>query len=101
MGLTENPSALRRWVVSGPEIARIINVFEASMVTECRETEQSAKHREDTRSLQLLFYRDIASLTRTTEEMGNPFMEETDDLLTIDTKQIMNYSDAMARLRKV
>ena len=100
MGLTENPSALRRWMVSGPEIARIINEFEASMVTECPETEQSAKHHEDTRSLQSLFYRDVVSLTRTIEEMGNPFMEETDDLLALDTKQIMR-SGALARLRKV
>ena len=100
VGLTENPRALRRWMVSGPEIARIINEFEASMVTECPETEQIAKHHEDTRSLQSLFYRDVASLTRTIEEMGNPFMEETDDLLALDTKQIMR-SDALARLWKV
>ena len=70
------------------------------MVTECPETEQSAKHHEDTRRLQSLFYRDVVSLTRTIEEMGNPFMEETDDLLALDTKQIMS-SDALARLRKV
>lgn len=62
VGLTENPSALRRWMVPGPEIARVINEFEASMVTECPETEQSAKHHEDTRSLQSLFYRDVVSL---------------------------------------
>lgn len=101
VGLTENPSALRRWMLSGPEIARIINEFEASMVPECRETEQNAKHHEDTRSLQSLFYRDVVSLTRTIEEMGNPFMEETDNLLALDTKEIMSYSDALTRLRKV
>ena len=95
VGLTENPSALRRWMVSG-----IINEFEASMVTECTETEQSEKHHEDTKSLQSLFYRDVVSLTRTIEEMGNPFMEETDDLLALDTKQIMSL-DELARLRKV
>ena len=33
VGSTENLSALRRWMVSGLEIARIINEFEASMVT--------------------------------------------------------------------
>ena len=100
VGLTENPSALHRWMVSGPEIARIIKEFEASMVTECPETEQSAKHHEDTRSLQSLFYIDVVSLTRTIEEMGNPFIEETDDLLALDTKQIVS-SDALARQRKV
>ena len=33
VGLTENPSALRRWTVSGPEVARIINEFENSIAT--------------------------------------------------------------------
>ena len=64
-------------------------------------TEQSAKHHEDTRILQSLFYRDVVSLARKIEEMSNPFMEETDDLLTLDTKQIMSHSDALARVRKV
>ena len=30
IGLTENPSALRRWMVAGPEIARVITEFESS-----------------------------------------------------------------------
>ena len=30
VGLTENPAALRRWMVSGPEMARIIGEFEVS-----------------------------------------------------------------------
>ena len=34
------------------------------------------------------------------EEMGNPFMEKTDELLALGTKQIMSL-DALARLRKV
>ena len=81
---------LRRWIVTGPEIPRIINEFEASMVTECTENEQSAKHHEDTRGLQSLFYGDVVSLTRTIEEMGNPFMEETDDLFSLDRYQTDN-----------
>lgn len=60
------------------------------MVTECTENEQSAKHHEDTRGLQSLFYGDVVSLTRTIEEMGNPFMEETDDLFSLDRYQTDN-----------
>ena len=30
VGLTENPAALRRWMVTGPEMARVIEEFEAS-----------------------------------------------------------------------
>lgn len=32
--LTENPAALRRWMVSGPEIARVIGEFEAQLKRE-------------------------------------------------------------------
>ena len=56
VGLTENPSALRRWMVSGLEMARIINEFETSIATGSTQNKQSAKHHEDTRSLQCLFY---------------------------------------------
>ena len=64
-------------MVAGPEIARIIHEFEASMVSESgTQTEQSAKHHEDGRSLQSQFYRDVTALARTIEEMGNPFMEK-------------------------
>ena len=31
VGLTENPAALRRWFVSGPEMARVIGKFEGSI----------------------------------------------------------------------
>ena len=31
VGLTESPAALQRWMVSGPEMARLINDFEASI----------------------------------------------------------------------
>lgn len=74
-------------MVSGPEIARIINEFENSMVTGSTQAVHSAKHHEDTRSLQSLFYRDVTALTRAIEEMGNPFMEETEDLLVLDTNK--------------
>ena len=100
VGLTENSSALCRWMVSGPKMARIINEFETSIATGSTQAKQSAKHHEDTKSLQSLFYRDVTALTRTVEEMGNPFMEESEDLLVLDTKEIMG-SVPLVRLRKV
>lgn len=30
VGLAENPAALRRWMVSGPEISRMVQEFEGS-----------------------------------------------------------------------
>ena len=31
VGLTESPAALQRWMVSGPEMARLINDFESAV----------------------------------------------------------------------
>ncbi len=46
VGLLQSPEALRRWMVAGPEIARLIAEFEATMdgkcVTDTRHHEQSA-----------------------------------------------------------
>ena len=34
IGLTENSSQLLRWMVSGPEVARLVNEFECSLEVE-------------------------------------------------------------------
>ena len=31
VGLTEDPAALRRWMLAGPEISRVVAEFEESM----------------------------------------------------------------------
>jgi len=36
------------------------------------------------------FTKDLQSVVATCEELGNPFMEESGDLLAVDTKDIMN-----------
>ena len=54
MGLTENPSALRRWMTSGPEMARLESEFEASVTTEVEV--RGADHHEVQRSFQVSFF---------------------------------------------
>ena len=65
VGLTENPSALRRWMVCSPEMARIIGEFESSM-----DTNQKANlwHHEHNTHTQQAFYRDVKSLTDVIED---------------------------------
>ena len=70
VGLTENPTALRRWMVSGPEMARVIGEFEAA-TGERRKTD--TRHHEQTRFAQKAFARDVKALTSVIQEMGNPF----------------------------
>ena len=88
VGLTENPQALERWMIAGPEISRLIQEFE-----NCSQTSRSKKsrmHHKQNPSTQNDFVKDVKSLVATLEEMGNPFLEDSGDLLTIDTKIIKN-----------
>ena len=55
VGLTENASALRRWMVSGPEMARLVNEFEADIATESRRNQDNSKHHEQSKSTQVTF----------------------------------------------
>ena len=87
VGLTESPQALERWMVAGPEIARVLLEFEASFSTPSDTT--TGKHHEQTRSTQLTFAKDVISLLATFEDMGNPFLEDSGDMLTLDTKIVM------------
>ena len=87
VGLTENPSALRRWMVSGPEIARVVNEFENEMKV-ASSNDVKTDHHEENRSLQMTFFKDVKSLVAAMEGLGNPFMEESKELLVLDTKDI-------------
>ena len=72
VGLTETPNALRRWMLSVPEIARLINEFEAGMVPDTG-TKENSKHHKEHRSFQVSF-EDVKSLAATLEELGNPLL---------------------------
>lgn len=100
VGLTQNPTALRRWMVSGPEMARLIEEFQASM--ERPEKGPDLRHHEQTRSTQMTFFNQLKALSSVIEEMGNPFTEESSDLLVLDTRDIADpaVSDAMRKLEK-
>ena len=76
VGLTENPSALRRWMVAGPEVARVVEEFHSDQDHRFRST----KHHDQTPSVQAAFAKDVQY----------PFEEESSDLFTLDTKQIAN-----------
>ena len=83
VGLTDNPSALRRWMVAGPELSTMIQEFEK------HKGKTSIKHHDQNPGIQASCFTEISSLVNVIEEMGNPFMEDSGDLLTLDTKDIM------------
>jgi hypothetical protein len=105
VGLMENSSQLLRWMVAGPEIARVITEFETSQES-LRYTETSApdtRHHEQVKGVQTNFRKQVQSLCDTMEEMGNPFMETSRDLLVLDTHDIVasEVADTVRQIRRV
>ena len=56
VGLTEDPAALRRWMLAGPEVSRVIAEYEDAL---CDKDEHSAtKHHEEAPYFQSVFTKD-------------------------------------------
>ena len=68
VGLTENPAALRRWMVFGSEMARVIAEFQATSDTRTKKTD--FRHNDQTKHTQLAFARDV----RCHEKDGEPLL---------------------------
>ena len=92
VGITEDPSALRRWMVAGPAVSQLVAQYEEA--SELRDVSKQTKHHEQTPTTQRSFLEKVQRLTNTLEEMGNPFQEESGDLLSLDTKDIASPSNA-------
>ena len=90
VGLTEDPSALRRWMVAGPEVSQLIARYETA--SEAKDAAILGKHHEQTERAQRVFSCKVKKLSRVMKDMGNPFQEEGDDLVTLDTKDIAHPS---------
>ena len=86
--LTTDPLALRRWMVAGPEVARIVSEFE-DYVMEIQDNGEQLHH-EQHFSVQQAFQKNVKSLIALFEEFGNPFLEKGQDPLVLDTRDIMD-----------
>jgi len=82
--LMQNPKAMLRWMVAGSEIARAITEFDTNCMS------QQGRHHEHTLSTQMSFARDMNALVEIIDSYGNPFEEETSDLLVLDTRDIVD-----------
>ena len=87
IGLTESPDAFERWMAAGPEVARLVRQFEESK-TSISDIEK--RHHEQTEAHQRRFQIDLESLVKKISHLGNPFAEESTELLSISTKVIAN-----------
>ena len=88
VGLTENPKALQRWMVAGPEIARVIREFDSSVVRHQPAGETILRKHDQSRSVQVAFHKNVKALVDVLTEMGNPFLEKSEDILVLDSKDV-------------
>ncbi|PIK38150.1 hypothetical protein BSL78_25015 [Apostichopus japonicus] len=80
-----------------PEVVRMNTEFEASIERNLKNSNQESHHHEQTKSSQVTFAKQVQSMVQVMhEEMGNPFLEETNDLLKLDTKDIVDQAVAVA-----
>ena len=56
VGLTENAAALKRWLVSGLEMARVISMFEATTQTKKK---VDFRHYKESKSVQVTCHRNV------------------------------------------
>ena len=87
IGITENETALRRWMVGGPELARLLNEYEAK--NSMRRDKDTVQHHEEIPSVQNCFRAQVKDAVQVFNELGNPFSDTTADLYTLDTKVLM------------
>ena len=86
VGLTENPTAFRRWMLSGPEMARLLKEFEEEYLGEDdKEDLTNLQHHEQGHSTQKKFQQHVVSLSETMKQMGNPFLDDFEELVTLDS----------------
>ena len=90
IGLTEDPAALRRWMVADPEVSRLLAAYEAMSGT--IDTRIDSRHHEATVGAQTAFFENVKTMTTVLQDMGNPFQDESSDLLSLDTKNIADPS---------
>ena len=85
VGLIDNPSALLRWMIAGPEVARAIEEFRDGHQHWGRREDK--RHHDQTPSVQTSFINDVRALVRVIEELGNPSEEESMAMIVLDTKE--------------
>ena len=102
IGPTGNPGALRRWMIAGPEIARITSEFEQQTVKQQHGASGTGQHHHDHKpGVQAAFLKEVKALVNVLGEMGNPFLEHSQDLLVIDTRDIMDIMEVAETVRRI
>jgi len=95
LGLTEDEEKLRRWMVSGPEVAHLVKTFEEDSVLKSQK-DSEYRHHEQTPAFQARFKKHVANLIEEFKKLRNPFEDDGNvELIQLDTKNVL--SDAVLK----
>ena len=83
-------------MVEGPEVNPLLAAYEA--MSSSIDTRIDRRHHEATVGAQTALFENVKVMTTVLQDMGNPFQNESSDLLSLDTKNIANPSLAHMRL---
>ena len=86
VGLTENPAALCRWLLSGPELARLLTQFKEQYIPETN-SETECTHHEEGLSHQTRFHKQVNKLIEEINGLGNPFEDQCLELVVLNTRE--------------
>ena len=86
VGLTENPAALRRWLLSGPELARLLTQFEEQYIPETNSETECTHHKEGLLH-QTRFHNQVNKLVEEINGLGNPFEDQCKELVILNTRE--------------
>ena len=92
IGVTEDPSALRRWMIAGPEVSHLVAQYEVACGAKM--SAEHTSHHEETERAQRVFLEKVEKFSKAMQDMGNPFQEDNRDLRTLDTNDIAHQTAA-------
>ena len=75
-----------------PAKMRLVKEFEEEYFEDDNEDPKSFQHHEQGLSTQRTFHKHVASLTETIRQMGNPFLDEFQDLVALDSRNCADKS---------
>ena len=84
IGLTDYMDNFREFMVLAPELSRLIKEFEEE------DYNKEYRHHEQYHSFQTTFAADIKALVSSFKDFGNPFMEDSGQLLALDSGKLMS-----------
>jgi len=96
IGLTENPEAFRRWMLSGPELARLHRQFEHQYLLDTKSSSKHFQNHEQGHATQKMFLKHVTSLFTAIQGMGNPFLCDFPELLVLNSRNCVDESVSAA-----